>query len=103
MRNRINASVVNVVVDRIDRAVVAGICVVRGLLPLLASGASYPRAGACATEPRSKTLGRTGSQLPGKRLHQEHLQMQQMSERLPPMWRSRRSFTTTSRRLASIG
>lgn len=104
MRNTINASVNNVVVDRNDRAVVAGICVLRGVLPRLASGASYPRAGACATTPGTKTPGRTGSpHLPGKRLHQEHPQMQQMPERLPQSWRSRRSFMTKSRRLASIG
>lgn len=103
MRNRINASVVNVVVDRIDRAVVAGICVVRGVLPPLASGASYPRAGACATTPGNKAPGKTGScHLLGKRLHRLHV-LQQMSERMPQSWRSRPRFTTGSQRLASIG
>jgi hypothetical protein len=103
MRNCINANDINVVVDRIDRAVVVGI-EVRGGLTFATSSASYPRAGASATKPGHKTLGRTGScQLPGKRLHQLHLPMPAMPERLPQTWRSRRSFTTTSRRLASIG
>jgi hypothetical protein len=102
MRNRINASDINVVVDRNDRAVVAGIRVLHGMLPAT-SGASYPRAGACATTPGHKNLGRTGScRLLGKRLHREHQQMSTMQERLPQSWRSRRSFTTSSRRLASF-
>ena len=106
MRNCINALDINIVVDRNDRAVVASIRAQRGVLPLLASCASYPRAAAGATEPGHQTLGRTGScQLLGKRLHRLHLQMQPaMQERLPGKWRTRpSSFTTTSRRLASIG
>jgi len=103
MRNCINALDINVVVDRSDRAVVvAGIRVQHGVLPLPESGASYPRAGASATKPGHKTLGRTGScTLLGKRLHLTHPPMPAMPERLPQCWRSRRAFTS-SQRLASI-
>jgi hypothetical protein len=104
MRNSINALDINVVVDRIDRAVVvAGIRVQHGVLPLPESGASYPRAGACATKPGHKTPGtKTGScKLPSKRLHLKHPPMPAMQERLLQRWRSRRSFTS-SQRLASI-
>ena len=104
MRNCINALNVNVVVDRNDRAVVAGIKVLHGALPSLASCASYPRAGTCATKPGHKTPGGLGSsKFLGQGSHRSHLQMQAMQERLPQTWRTRRSFNTASRRSASIG
>jgi hypothetical protein len=104
MRNCINALDINVVVDRNDRAVVVGSGMQHGASPLSITSASYPRAGASATKPGHKSLGRTGScLLLGKRLHREHQPVLTMNERLPANWRSRRpSFTTTSPRLASI-
>jgi hypothetical protein len=101
MRNRINASDINVVVDRNDRAVVAGIKVLHGL-PTLAPSASYPRAGAGATKPGLKCLGTGSRHQLQQGSHHAHLTCA-MQERLPQTWRSRRSFTTASRRSASIG
>jgi hypothetical protein len=99
--SNINAQVINVV-DRNDRADVAGIFVLRGVLSPLSVCASYSRAGTCATRPGHKPGGSKCKFL-GGRLHCEHQQMPPtaMSERTTNSWRLRSTFTS-SQRLASI-
>jgi hypothetical protein len=98
----INALDINVV-DRNDRvAVVVGIGVLRGVLPLSSTCASYPRAGTCATGPGHKPGGSKCKFL-GERLHCEHQTMpgSAMPQRSTDCWRSQRPFTSPAR-LASI-
>ena len=96
----INALDINVV-DRHDRVAVAGIYVLRGVLPLSSTCASDPRAGTCATGPGHKPGG-SKCRFLGGRLHCEHQQMHPtaMTERTTNSWRLRRPFTSS--RLASI-
>ncbi len=125
MRNSINASTINVIVDRQDRVNVAGIMTLRGSLPLHQSPrASYSSAtvatttaayapAATATGPGSKSPGKlcvlggkrpqhqplVGQPLPGQMHHE--MSSVVMSERLPNSWRASRRFTFTSRRFAA--
>lgn len=126
MRNSINASTINVTVDRNDLVDVAGILMLHGKLSLhhhASPSASYASAtaasapAATATGPGIKNPGRLC--VPGgKRPHCQpalgqsaqgyayagrvHREMQVvMSERLPQSWRSSRRSTFTSWRFAA--